>query len=336
MKRITCIALCTLAIFVSSGCKKEKPPEPLIGWPVSVAGVTLEVPPKAAVSLSPALTETIFSLGYGGRLVGVSDNCDAPTAAASRARCGSALIPDIEGILTLAPRIVLTPTPLPERAMNAFAQAGIAVLVVAYSEDLDGIFRNYGVIARAFGGEVTGALREEQMRLYGQVMVEAALDAVLKGQPEAEKKTSIVWLRYMPLTMATGDTMLGEWLVKMGFENQADPYTNWHYPVEYEPDLNPDIILYDAIVLPEKIAAHDYYRRTNAVKNERLLMADCNPYDRQSPYMFYHLWDSMRAVFPEGFGEMPTDITVEMPFIEPPPEPTRWERITQYIERLLW
>jgi iron complex transport system substrate-binding protein len=336
LKRFACIALCLLTVFVSSGCKKEEPPEPLIGWPVSVAGTTLEVPPKAAVSLSPALTETIFSLGYGGRLVGVSDDCDAPSAAASRERCGSALYPDIEAILTLAPQIVFTPTSLPERASEAFAKAGIAVIVVSYSEDLEGIFRNYGTISRVFEGEVTGALREEQMRLYGQVMIKSALDSVLQGQPNAEKKTSIVWLRYLPLTMATGDTMLGKWLLEMGFENQAQPYTSWSYPVENEPDLNPDIILYDAIVSPEKIAAHEYYSRTNAVKNERLFLADCNPYDRQSPYMFYHLWDSMSAIFPDGFGEMPTDITVEMPFVEPPPEPTRWERITQYVERLLW
>ncbi len=336
MKRVLCATLCMLTLFMGSGCKKEEAIEPLVGWPVTVSGITLDVPPAAAVTLSPGLTETVFSLGYGGRLVGVSDACGLPLAAVELPACGSPLYPDVSRILSLAPNLVISPAPLPKQAQDAFAQAGIAVLIVAYSENLDGIFNNYGVIARAFEGEITGELREEQMRLYGESMVLSAIDSVKKSQTQGENKTGIIWLRYMPLTMATGDTLPGEWLARMGFDNQAGPYTGWTYPLEKEPDLNPDIILYDVPVLPEQITAHEYYRRTNAVRDNRLYAADCAPYDRQSPHMFYHLWDSMRNVFPKGFGEPPKIPVTTMPETPPPPEPTRWERIVRTINRLLY
>jgi iron complex transport system substrate-binding protein len=58
------------------------------------------------VSLSPALTETVFALGGASQLVGVSDYCELPKSR-PLPRVGSALTPNYEAIAGLHPSLVL-------------------------------------------------------------------------------------------------------------------------------------------------------------------------------------------------------------------------------------
>ncbi len=57
--------------------------------------------------MTPSLTELVFALGAGDRIVAVSDYCDYPEAAKTRPRAGSFLSPAIERILSLQPDLVL-------------------------------------------------------------------------------------------------------------------------------------------------------------------------------------------------------------------------------------
>jgi ABC-type Fe3+-hydroxamate transport system substrate-binding protein len=59
------------------------------------------------VSLSPAITETVFAIGAGPELVGVSDYCNYPDAAKKLPRTGTALTPNYEAIVRLSPSMIL-------------------------------------------------------------------------------------------------------------------------------------------------------------------------------------------------------------------------------------
>ena len=59
------------------------------------------------MSLSPAITETLFAIGAGPQLVGVSDYCDYPQEAKKLPRAGTALTPSYEAIVRLAPTLIL-------------------------------------------------------------------------------------------------------------------------------------------------------------------------------------------------------------------------------------
>jgi ABC-type Fe3+-hydroxamate transport system substrate-binding protein len=65
-------------------------------------------PPRRVVSLSPAITETLFAIGAWERVVGVSDHCSWPAAAAELPRLGSAITPQYERIARLKPDLVLS------------------------------------------------------------------------------------------------------------------------------------------------------------------------------------------------------------------------------------
>jgi len=59
------------------------------------------------VSLTPSITETIFALGAGDRVVGVTDACDFPAEANDRPHVCSWFDPDMECIADLGPDLVL-------------------------------------------------------------------------------------------------------------------------------------------------------------------------------------------------------------------------------------
>lgn len=59
------------------------------------------------VSLSPAVTETLFAIGAGSEIVGVSNYCNYPEEAKKLPRTGTALTPAYEAIVRLEPTLIL-------------------------------------------------------------------------------------------------------------------------------------------------------------------------------------------------------------------------------------
>src|SRR5262245_66628099 len=68
-------------------------------------GRLVEVPARPAriVSLAPSVTEILFAVGAGGRVVGVSDFCDTPPEAALLPHIGGLINPHLERLLSLTP-----------------------------------------------------------------------------------------------------------------------------------------------------------------------------------------------------------------------------------------
>jgi iron complex transport system substrate-binding protein len=64
-------------------------------------------PPQRIVSLAPSVTETLFALGFGNRLVGVTTSCDYPAEAQKIAKIGGFMSPSLEVIVAKRPDLVL-------------------------------------------------------------------------------------------------------------------------------------------------------------------------------------------------------------------------------------
>jgi len=86
-------------------------------------------PPQRIVSLVPSMTESLFDLGLGEKIVGVTDFCDAPAVGTARLpRVGGTKTPDIEKIVALAPDLVIANQEENERApIAALGQRGLAM-----------------------------------------------------------------------------------------------------------------------------------------------------------------------------------------------------------------
>lgn len=79
------------------------------------------------VSLSPNLTEMLYAIGAGDRVVGVTRYCDFPPDAKTRPVVGGIVDPSIEGILSLAPDLVTVTRGNPEAAIDQLRRAGLRV-----------------------------------------------------------------------------------------------------------------------------------------------------------------------------------------------------------------
>ena len=69
--------------------------------------VELESSPERIVSLSPHLTELLFSLGVGEKIVATVEHSDYPPAAQEIPRLGDAFSLSVEAIIDLSPDLIL-------------------------------------------------------------------------------------------------------------------------------------------------------------------------------------------------------------------------------------
>lgn len=76
-------------------------------WAAIAATNARAAGPARIVSTSPSITETLFALGLGDRVVGVSTYCRFPAAAMALPKVGSFLKPDAELIAALRPDLVI-------------------------------------------------------------------------------------------------------------------------------------------------------------------------------------------------------------------------------------
>lgn len=87
--------------------------------------------PQRIVSLVPSLTEALFALGLGDRVVGITDWCIYPADAVSRLpKLGGTKNPDVPRLLAMKPDLVIANhEENTERVVEAIREQGIAVWV---------------------------------------------------------------------------------------------------------------------------------------------------------------------------------------------------------------
>ena len=78
------------------------------GSPSAVVGQAL--PPARIVSTAPSVTEILYALGLGDRVVGVTTFCHYPPEAAKKPKIGDYLHPNLETIVGLRPDLVVSET----------------------------------------------------------------------------------------------------------------------------------------------------------------------------------------------------------------------------------
>jgi ABC-type Fe3+-hydroxamate transport system substrate-binding protein len=88
-------------------------------------------PPRRVVSLVPSVTESLFDLNLGDRLVGITDYCIYPAASVAKLpRIGGTKTPDVRRIIDLKPDLVIANQEENRKEdVVALQEAGIAVWV---------------------------------------------------------------------------------------------------------------------------------------------------------------------------------------------------------------
>jgi len=123
---------------------------------------------RRIVSLAPNITETLFALGLGDRIVGVTRYCTYPPAARTRARVGGYFHPDYEAIIALQPDLVilLTDHRRPKRNLEDLGLRTLVVKNKSISDVMESI-ETMGTVcgARERAGELLEDIRARMERI---------------------------------------------------------------------------------------------------------------------------------------------------------------------------
>jgi ABC-type hemin transport system substrate-binding protein len=84
---------------------------------------------QRVVSVAPNTTETLFALGLGSRVVGVSSFCDFPLEATRRPRVGALSSLSLEAIVALRPDALVGAPGVPPSILARLADLGVRVLI---------------------------------------------------------------------------------------------------------------------------------------------------------------------------------------------------------------
>ncbi len=136
-------------VVLAAGCAPAPPP-------------MADGPPQRIVSMAPALTETVFALGLGDRLVGVTRYCDFPAEALELPRIGGYLDPDWEALVALEPDLVLLMQDHRE-IQPRLEGLGLRTLLVEQG-DVDGILASFEAVADACGVPERGLALASRVR----------------------------------------------------------------------------------------------------------------------------------------------------------------------------
>jgi len=136
------------------------------------------------VSLNGDLTETIFALGAGDRVVGIDLTTTYPPEAAALPDVGLGRSVNAESVIGLAPTLVLGDEQIaPQSAIDQIRAAGIPVVILPTEVTLDGVMRKF----TSMGTILDLPDEAEALKLeVGQQLDEAlALAAEATSQPSA-------------------------------------------------------------------------------------------------------------------------------------------------------
>jgi len=142
--------------------------------------IPLAAPPARIVSLVPSVSETLWYLGVGERLVGVTRYCTHPREVAALPRCGGTKNPDCERVSSLRPDLVFMSAEENRREdFQVLSQRGLAIFVClpkTVSDVADWVLR----VGRAVG---CGAQAELIASATAAVLREISARATARDRP---------------------------------------------------------------------------------------------------------------------------------------------------------
>ena len=149
------------------------------------------------VAIGSSVTEIVYALGAGDRLIGADTTSMYPEAALQLPRVGYMRQISAEGVLSLRPTLIISTTAAgPPAAFDQLRAAGVATLVLPDDYDFESVLRKIEGIGTALGRDdaarsLVAAGRTEMAALTGKLAQAAerpkvlSLLSVSQGPPQA-------------------------------------------------------------------------------------------------------------------------------------------------------
>jgi iron complex transport system substrate-binding protein len=250
------------------------------------------------VSLAPSVTETLFALGFGHRLVGVTTYCDYPAEARKLPKIGGFMSPSLEAIVAKRPDLVIgvssATDPVKAREME---RLGLKVTLISLASVHD-ILSSIKSVARMLGNPEAGE------RLAHKITLQ--FDEVKKRVAPAPRRSTLLAVGLRPLVVVGGKNFIDELITLAGGENiardAAQPWLN--LPDEYVVAKAPQVII-EAGMGSERGESAKHWgdlKSIPAVKEGRVYAYPSDKILRPGPRIGEGLAEIARLVHPECFA----------------------------------
>ena len=251
--------------------------------------------PSRIVSCAPNMTEILFFIGEGKRLVGRTDWCNWPEEVKNIPSVGGLQDPSIETIVSLQPDLVLASSHFQKETLQILESLRIPVFVGVvhrqYAEVFD-LIRKLGAL-----------LREEEKATRKAEELSRRIERIrTQTQPLSPKPTVYYMISFGDEGDYTAgkDTHISQLIRWAGGINIADDITGWRYSREALILKNPDIILVGkGRNAPEQLKGLAPYRSLRAVQEGRVYEIDNDLIDRMGPRNIEGLLDIVHILHPQ-------------------------------------
>ncbi len=227
--------------------------------------VTLPGPPKRIVSLSPAVTETLFAIGAGRRVVGVTKYCDYPAEARRLPKIGD-YNTSIEKVMAIHPDLIVADVEANRRAIaDLTRQTSLKGKVFALRQ------RSFAELFSAIGslGRITGC---EPGAVSVVNRIRGTLLAVKQRVQRARTEPRVLFVvQTQPLWVAGGSTFISEMIEAAGGMNIGRKAGSGFRSLGIEQliALDPEVIL-TTHASPEELQHRPGWAAVTAVRTRRV------------------------------------------------------------------
>jgi iron complex transport system substrate-binding protein len=303
---ISCLMIAILCFFVTACGNKNvetsKQNSSTAKYPVTIKdsydrSITIDKEPERVISVSPVITEIIFALDKGDKLVGRTDYCDYPSEASKVQSIGSLTDPNIEQMVALKPDIVIASAHFKEEVLKKLESLNIKVVVLYGPEEFEGAYSTITNIAKVLNADSKGTEVVDKMK--AKVADITAKVASVKEKPSAYY---VVGYGQGGDFTAGSDTFISKMINMSGATNAAEDVKGWNYSIEKLVQKDPNIIICPNTFKGDNgLINSPGYKDLTAVKQNKVVYIDENLINRQGPRLADGLEALTKAIHPEIF-----------------------------------
>ena len=180
--------------------------------------------PETIISLSPGITEILFDLGVGNKIIGRTIFCNFPKEALQIEAIGGITDANLERIIALRPQIVITSSMVRKDLVENIEKAGISIICLPERSNIEGVYNTINILGKIFDKENTADSLINNMKNQ--------LNEIKSTYNKESYKPSVY---YVVGYGATGDftagknTYINEIIELSGGRNSANNVSNWSY-----------------------------------------------------------------------------------------------------------
>jgi iron complex transport system substrate-binding protein len=266
------------------------------------AAFKLAAAPQRIVSLAPNITEILFALGLGDRIVGVTRYCDYPAEALEKEKIGGMVDPNLEKIESLRPDLVVAFRGNPLGVLNKLRNLRFPVFVLNLGSSIEGLFETIEKVGRVT--RVEDAAKTLVAGLKGKRAAIRVALADISAKPKA-----FLSVYGQGLWTCGEGSYLNDLLVQAGSVNIAGHVPRRWLQLNREELIheNPDVIIIMAKDKERFSATADTFRADSRLKDIRALKdnnihwLDENTAGRFGPRLIDALEAVARILHPDKF-----------------------------------